>query len=112
MDGHRGYKGLAKKLSQNTGGGWISGPVAKATKECLKKHIAVTEWPRQSVDLSSIENLWKELKQRVAKRYPGNLKDLREFGFRESAKIPPELCDQLKKHLSALLANKGLSTKY
>lgn len=57
MDGHRCYKGLAKKLSQNTGGGWISGPVAKATKECLKKHIAVTEWPRQSVDLSSIENL-------------------------------------------------------
>lgn len=57
MDGHRCYKGLAKKLSQNTGGEWISGPVAKATKECLKKHIAVTEWPRQSVDLSSIENL-------------------------------------------------------
>ena len=42
---------------------------AKATKEWLKKkHIKGLEWPSQS--------LWRELKLRVAKRQPRNLKDL------------------------------------
>ncbi len=87
----------------------------KVTKEWLKKHIKVLEWPSQSPDLNSIENLWRELKVRVAKRQPRNLNDLERI-CKEWDKIPPEMCANLvanyKKHLTSVIANKGFATKY
>ncbi len=59
--------------------------MAKATKEWLKKkHIKVLESP----DLHPIENLWRELKVRVAKRQPQNLNDLERICKEEWDKIP------------------------
>ncbi len=90
---------------------------AKATKEWLKKkHIKVLEWPSQSPDLNPIENLWRWLKVRVAKRQPRNLNDLERICKEEWNKIPPEMCANLlanyKKHLTSVIANKGFATKY
>ena len=90
---------------------------AKATKEWLKKkHIKVLEWPSQSLDLNPIGNLWRELKLRVAKRQPQNLKDLERICKEERTKIPPKICANLlknyNKRLTSVLVNKGFSTKY
>ena len=82
---------------------------AKATKEWLKKkHIKVLEWPSQSSDLNPIKNLWRELKLRLAKRQPRNLKDLERICKEEWTKIPPKIFANLlkndNKRLTSVLA--------
>ncbi|CAJ0950910.1 unnamed protein product [Ranitomeya imitator] len=89
---------------------------ARATKEWLrKKHFKVLEWPSQSPDLNPIENLWRELKVRVAKRKAENITALEEICMEEWANIPTTVCGNLvktyRKHLTSVIANKGYITK-
>ncbi|KAK3544322.1 hypothetical protein QTP86_009097 [Hemibagrus guttatus] len=91
--------------------------IARATKEWLrKKHFKVLEWPSQSPDLNPIENLWRELKIRVAQRQPQNITALEEICMEEWAKLPATVCKKLvatyRKRLTSVIANKGPKTNF
>ncbi len=98
------FQGRALKPARalKMGCGWVfqrdNDPkhTAKATKEWLKKKlIKVQDWHSQSPDLNPIENLWRELKVRVAKRQPWNLNYLERICKEEWDKIPPEMWENL-----------------
>jgi transposase len=80
------------------------------------KLLNVLEWPSQSPDLNPVENLWYDLKTAVHQQNPSNLKELEQFCLEEWAKIPVARCAKLTetypKRLAAVIAAKGVSTKY
>ena len=89
----------------------------KIVKKWFKDNdVNVLDWPSQSPDLIPIENLWKELKTRVAARRLSNLMDLETFTKEEWAKIPTEVCKNLisnyQNRLKVVIANKGYATGY
>ena len=90
---------------------------AKTTQEWLRdKSLNVLEWPSQSPDLNPIEHLWRDLKIAVQRRSPSNLTELERICREEWEKLPKYRCAKLvasyPRRLEAVIAAKGVSTKY
>ena len=70
----------------------------------------------QSPDLNPIERLGRDLKIAVHRRSPSNLAEREQFSREEWAKISPSHCAKLvetyPETLTAVIAEKGVSTKY
>ena len=90
---------------------------AKTTQEwLLDKSLNVLEWPSQSLDLNTIEHLWRDLKNAVQQRSPSNMTELERICREEWEKPPKYRCAKLvasyPRRLDAVIAAKGASTKY
>ncbi|KAG2455820.1 TCB1 transposase, partial [Polypterus senegalus] len=90
---------------------------AKISKEWLHDNsVNVLEWSSQSPDLNPIEHLWRDLKMAVHRRFPSNLTVLERCCKEEWAKLAKDrfakLVASYSKRLEAVIAAKGVSTKY
>jgi len=76
------------------------------------KHIHAFEWPSQSPDLNSIENLWQDFIISVYRCFPSNLTELELFVKKTNVSRSAKLVETYPKRLAAVIAGKAVSTKY
>jgi len=115
------YKKMRRKygrevVMQEDGAKYHFAPIPAAYKESHK--VQRLDWPPQSPDLSPIENLWKQLKDRISAR-KHRIRSIQEMEIalqQEWAKIEEEVLERLMEsmpnRINLMLANKGGSIKY
>ena len=78
--------------------------------------IEVMDWPAQSPDLNPIENLWKMIGEKAIKKNKKNTDELWENLLDAWNDVTPAVCKKLinscGRRCAAVIANKGLFTKY
>ncbi|KAK2575431.1 hypothetical protein KPH14_000807 [Odynerus spinipes] len=78
--------------------------------------IKVLDWPSQSPDLNPIEHLWSEIKRQIGKHKKSNKTQLLQILQEEWNKIPHDyimrLIESMPRRCSAVIAAKGMATKY
>ena len=103
-------------VMQEDGAGYHHTQLLLRFKERMK--VKVLSWPPQSPDLSPIENVWKQMKDRIARR-KHRIRTIEEMEAAlryEWANIEEELLvklvDSMPNRMEELRKAKGGSTKY
>lgn len=115
------YKKMRRKygkevVMQEDGARYHFGKIATAYK-CLHKVVCMS-WPPQSLDLSLIENLWKQLKDRISRRRHRirSIEEMEAALRQEWAKIGEDtleaLMESMLRRMEEMMKNKGGATKY
>ena len=60
-----------------------------------RNRIKVIDWPTYSPDLNPIENVWKIFKDKVERRMPKNIEELKQFLAEEWDAIPENVVNNL-----------------
>ena len=90
---------------------------AKMTSEFFASNrISILPWPPNSPDLNPIENLWQFLKQRVKKRQPKSLDELKNIAIDEWEKIDQKIISKavstVGKRIQQVLTRQGKKCDY
>ncbi len=90
---------------------------AKGTKSWFNDHgVTVLDWPANSPDLNTIENLSGIVKRKMRDTRPNNADELKATVKETWASIPPQQCHKLitsmSRQIEAVIKAKGAPTKY
>jgi transposase len=89
----------------------------RVAKDFLAQNrVKVMDWPANSPDLNPIENLWQIIKNKVEKRMPQNVEELKEFLVEEWEAISKEtvnnLVSSIKNRCNLVLERNGDRIEY
>ena len=83
----------------------------------MKQVIPIEGWPANSPDLNPIENLWSTLGEKVARKHPTSITNMKKIITQQWKNIATDevrstLINSIPNRLQEVIRNKGSHTRY